>query len=200
MEEQHLQSYVIQNSILLTNNQNNNDSSSSLNDANNLNGDCQVNTNTGTIGACPICGDEISGFHYGTFSCESCKGFFKRTVQNKKMFSCHSVEGECNITSYNRKRCPACRFSKCLKAGMRMDAIREDRHRGGRSSYEGARVQMPRGTGIKRRYIENIYGGVELTYAFQVPNEPVVPKLIQEIVRINDVCILIFEFNFFTFF
>ena len=70
---------------------------------------------------------------------------------------------------------------------MRVDAIREDRHRGGRSSYEGARFNMPRGTGIKRKYIENIYGGVELTYAFQVPQEPVVPKLIQEIVRINDV-------------
>ncbi len=103
---------------------------------------------------------------------------------------------------------------------MRVDAIREDRHRGGRSSYEGARFQMPRGyssftiyillclligfvinesifdllfisgTGIKKKYIENIYGGVELTYAFQVPQEPVVPKLIQEIVRINEVIIL----------
>lgn len=70
---------------------------------------------------------------------------------------------------------------------MRVDAIREDRHRGGRSSYEGARFHMPRGTLIKRKYIENIYGGVEMLYAFQVPNEPVVPKLIAEIVRINDV-------------
>ena len=141
-----------------------------------------------TGGACPICGDEISGFHYGTFSCESCKGFFKRTVQNKKMFACHTGgDVECNITSFNRKRCPACRFAKCLKAGMRVDAIREDRHRGGRSSYEGARFHLPRGgQAIKRRYIENIYGGVELTYAFQVPNEPVVPKLICEIATIND--------------
>jgi len=143
-------------------------------------------SSSGAIGACPICGDEISGFHYGTFSCESCKGFFKRTVQNKKVFACHSSDGECNITSFDRKRCPACRFAKCIKAGMRVDAIREDRHRGGRSSYEGARFQMPRGTGIKKKYIENIYGGVELTYAFQVPQEPVVPKLIQEIVRINE--------------
>lgn len=155
----------------------------SANDDSNANG----GANGQSIGACPICGDEISGFHYGTFSCESCKGFFKRTVQNKKIFSCHAGESECNITSFNRKRCPACRFAKCLKAGMRVDAIREDRHRGGRSSYEGARFHMPRGTGIKRKYIENIYGGVELTYAFQVPNEPVAPKLIQEIVRINDV-------------
>jgi hypothetical protein len=138
-------------------------------------------------GGCPICGDEISGFHYGTFSCESCKGFFKRTVQNKKVFTCNSNEGECNITSFNRKRCPACRFTKCVKAGMRVDAIREDRHRGGRSTYEGARFSIPRGSSIKRKYIENIYGGVELIYAFQVPNEPVIPKLIQEVVKINDV-------------
>lgn len=140
-----------------------------------------------SMGACPICGDEISGFHYGTFSCESCKGFFKRTVQNKKEFTCHSGDGECNITSFNRKRCPACRFSKCIKAGMRVDAIREDRHRGGRSSYDGARLAMPRGALIRRKYIENVYGGVELTYAFQIPNQPVIPKLIQEIVKINDV-------------
>ena len=98
-----------------------------------------------------------------------------------------AIPGECNITSFNRKRCPACRFAKCLKAGMRVDAIREDRHRGGRSSYEGSRFQLPRGTLFKRKYIENIYGGVELVYAFQVPNEPVVPKLIAEIVKINDV-------------
>ena len=201
MFNKNLKGTLEQTSVLLVNN----DSEENLNDESS-NGATQLNEmilaqNSGEngaigagggalgigIGACPICGDEISGFHYGTFSCESCKGFFKRTVQNKKMFSCHATEGECNITSYNRKRCPACRFSKCLKAGMRVDAIREDRHRGGRSSYEGARFHMPRGTGIKRRYIENIYGGVELTYAFQVPNEPVVPKLIQEIVRINDV-------------
>jgi hypothetical protein len=129
--------------------------------ANNGGEDAPQAANGQSIGACPICGDEISGFHYGTFSCESCKGFFKRTVQNKKIFSCHSGEGECNITSFNRKRCPACRFAKCLKAGMRVDAIREDRHRGGRSSYEGARFHLPRGTGIKRKYIENIYGGVD---------------------------------------
>lgn len=42
---------------------------------------------------CPICGDKISGFHYGIFSCESCKGFFKRTVQNRKNYVC--LRGAC---------------------------------------------------------------------------------------------------------
>lgn len=35
---------------------------------------------------CPICGDKVSGYHYGLLTCESCKGFFKRTVQNKKVY------------------------------------------------------------------------------------------------------------------
>ncbi|KAK3610884.1 hypothetical protein CHS0354_009751 [Potamilus streckersoni] len=85
---------------------------------------------------CPICGDVVSGYHYGIFTCESCKGFFKRTVQNKKTFVCHRC-GECEINVENRKRCPACRFAKCLVMGMKLGAIRTDRTRGGRSSYDG---------------------------------------------------------------
>ncbi|CAG0888049.1 unnamed protein product [Cyprideis torosa] len=84
---------------------------------------------------CPVCGDKISGFHYGIFSCESCKGFFKRTVQNKKNYIC--LRGaNCPISIATRKKCPACRFEKCLKMGMKLEAIREDRTRGGRSTYQ----------------------------------------------------------------
>lgn len=84
---------------------------------------------------CPICGDKISGFHYGIFSCESCKGFFKRTVQNRKNYVC--LRGAaCPVTISTRKKCPACRFEKCLQRGMKLEAIREDRTRGGRSTYQ----------------------------------------------------------------
>ncbi|XP_018328203.1 nuclear hormone receptor FTZ-F1 beta [Agrilus planipennis] len=84
---------------------------------------------------CPICGDKISGFHYGIFSCESCKGFFKRTVQNRKNYVC--LRGaSCPVTVTTRKKCPACRFDKCLQCGMKLEAIREDRTRGGRSTYQ----------------------------------------------------------------
>lgn len=84
---------------------------------------------------CPICGDKISGFHYGIFSCESCKGFFKRTVQNRKNYVCIRG-GPCPISIATRKKCPACRFEKCLQRGMKLEAIREDRTRGGRSTYQ----------------------------------------------------------------
>ncbi|KAG5450684.1 Nuclear hormone receptor FTZ-F1 beta [Clonorchis sinensis] len=93
------------------------------------------------LGPCPICGDKISGYHYGIFCCESCKGFFKRTVQNAKRYACHhpSANSVCEINVSSRKKCPACRFLKCVDKGMRIEAIRSDRTRGGRSMYPGSR-------------------------------------------------------------
>ncbi|CAL9682543.1 unnamed protein product [Knipowitschia caucasica] len=83
---------------------------------------------------CPVCGDSVSGYHYGLLTCESCKGFFKRTVQNKKRYVCVATQ-QCRIDKAQRKRCPFCRFQKCLEVGMRLDAVRADRMRGGRNKF-----------------------------------------------------------------
>ncbi|XP_052222659.1 nuclear receptor subfamily 5 group A member 2-like isoform X2 [Dreissena polymorpha] len=83
---------------------------------------------------CPVCGDKVSGYHYGLLTCESCKGFFKRTVQNKKQYSCVDNR-ECQIDKSQRKRCPFCRFQKCLNVGMKLEAVRQDRMRGGRNKF-----------------------------------------------------------------
>ncbi|PAA85807.1 hypothetical protein BOX15_Mlig028001g1 [Macrostomum lignano] len=95
------------------------------------------------MGPCPVCGDKISGYHYGIFSCESCKGFFKRTVQNRKTYVCHrGSQSACEMSLLSRKKCPACRMRKCLEKGMKVEAIRGDRTRGGRSLYTGMRLQQ----------------------------------------------------------
>lgn len=83
---------------------------------------------------CPVCGDKVSGYHYGLLTCESCKGFFKRTVQNKKVYTC-VAERSCHIDKTQRKRCPYCRFQKCIEVGMKLEAVREDRMRGGRNKF-----------------------------------------------------------------
>ncbi|KAF4525791.1 hypothetical protein B566_EDAN002053 [Ephemera danica] len=70
---------------------------------------------------CPVCGDKVSGYHYGLLTCESCKGFFKRTVQNKKVYTC-VADRSCHIDKTQRKRCPYCRFQKCLEVGMKLEA------------------------------------------------------------------------------
>ena len=69
---------------------------------------------------CPVCGDKVSGYHYGLLTCESCKGFFKRTVQNKKVYTC-VADRSCVIDKTQRKRCPFCRFQKCLDVGMKLE-------------------------------------------------------------------------------
>ncbi|XP_063051282.1 steroidogenic factor 1a [Engraulis encrasicolus] len=83
---------------------------------------------------CPVCGDTVSGYHYGLLTCESCKGFFKRTVQNNKKYTCAENQS-CRIDKTQRKRCPFCRFQKCLNVGMRLEAVRADRMRGGRNKF-----------------------------------------------------------------
>ncbi|CAM9582920.1 unnamed protein product [Lampetra fluviatilis] len=83
---------------------------------------------------CPVCGDKVSGYHYGLLTCESCKGFFKRTVQNNKRYTCIESQS-CPIDKTQRKRCPYCRFQKCLSVGMKLEAVRADRMRGGRNKF-----------------------------------------------------------------
>lgn len=51
------------------------------------------------------------------------QGFFKRTVQNNKRYTCAENQ-ECKIDKTQRKRCPFCRFQKCLNVGMRLEGTR----------------------------------------------------------------------------
>jgi len=97
-------------------------------------GTSEPDTKDGLEELCPVCGDKVSGYHYGLLTCESCKGFFKRTVQNKKVYTC-VADRSCVIDKTQRKRCPYCRFQKCLDVGMKLEAVRHDRMRGGRNKF-----------------------------------------------------------------
>lgn len=77
---------------------------------------------------CLICGDKASGKHYGVYSCEGCKGFFKRTVRKNLTFTCREAK-DCLIDKRQRNRCQYCRYQKCLSTGMRREAVQEERQR-----------------------------------------------------------------------
>lgn len=82
---------------------------------------------------CIVCGDGSTGFHYDVPSCNGCKTFFRRTIIAKRKFQC-AKGGNCqfdkgmNDDTYIFKRisividhrcaCRACRFLKCVSAGM----------------------------------------------------------------------------------
>lgn len=69
---------------------------------------------------CLVCTDKGSGYHYSVFSCEGCKGFFKRTVQKNLIYSCKE-NMQCVINKYTRNSCQYCRFQKCLAVGMKRE-------------------------------------------------------------------------------
>ncbi|XP_069573428.1 nuclear receptor subfamily 5 group A member 2-like [Brachyistius frenatus] len=117
--------------------------------------------------SCPVCGDKVSGYHYGLLTCESCKGFFKRTVQNKKKYTCVENQ-ECRMDKALRKRCPFCRFQKCLHVGMRLEAVRADRMRGGRNKF-GPMYKQDRALKQQRRAFTQADGRAPLQRDFSFP-------------------------------
>ncbi|XP_026887502.1 retinoic acid receptor RXR-beta-A isoform X5 [Electrophorus electricus] len=77
---------------------------------------------------CSICGDRSSGKHYGVYSCEGCKGFFKRTVRKDLSYTCRDNK-DCMVDKRQRNRCQYCRYQKCLAMGMKREAVQEERQR-----------------------------------------------------------------------
>ncbi|KAI4584566.1 hypothetical protein MJG53_007845 [Ovis ammon polii x Ovis aries] len=71
---------------------------------------------------CVVCGDKSSGKHYGQFTCEGCKSFFKRSVRRNLTYTCRANRN-CPIDQHHRNQCQYCRLKKCLKVGMRREGF-----------------------------------------------------------------------------
>lgn len=66
---------------------------------------------------CRVCDDVSSGYHFGVFTCEACKGFFRR--YSKKSTVLEPCPIRCCINKNNRNNCAACRFDKCKCVGKK---------------------------------------------------------------------------------
>ncbi|TNN58757.1 COUP transcription factor 2 [Liparis tanakae] len=75
---------------------------------------------------CIVCGDKSSGKHYGQFTCEGCKSFFKRSVRRNLSYTCRANR-TCPVDQHHRNQCQYCRLKKCLKVGMRREAVQRGR-------------------------------------------------------------------------
>jgi hypothetical protein len=79
------------------------------------------NGNTSNIPAkrlCAVCSDLASGYHYGVWSCEGCKAFFKRSTQGEEPLYVCPATNTCTIDKQRRKSCQSCRLKKCFMVGM----------------------------------------------------------------------------------
>ncbi|XP_025025973.1 steroidogenic factor 1 [Python bivittatus] len=104
-------------------------------------------------------------------------GFFKRTVQNNKHYTCTESQS-CKIDKTQRKRCPYCRFQKCLAVGMRLEAVRADRMRGGRNKF-GPMYKRDRALKQQKKALIRANGFKLETAPAAPPPPPIVSPLLQ---------------------
>lgn len=79
---------------------------------------------------CGVCGDIAKSYHFGGLSCDSCKAFFRRSVQNDNYLHfqcCH--RGQCVISLSNRKSCQYCRMKRCFAIGMEKSWVMTEEER-----------------------------------------------------------------------
>ncbi|KAM4029083.1 hepatocyte nuclear factor 4-gamma [Anomaloglossus baeobatrachus] len=77
---------------------------------------------------CAICGDRATGKHYGASSCDGCKGFFRRSIRKSHIYSCR-FSRQCIVDKDKRNQCRYCRLKKCFRAGMKKEAVQNERDR-----------------------------------------------------------------------
>ncbi|GFO27501.1 retinoic acid receptor rxr-alpha [Plakobranchus ocellatus] len=77
---------------------------------------------------CRVCGDLSNGIHFGVFTCEGCKKFFRRGLKEHTTYVCKE-HGMCRLTPRNRNSCRRCRYRKCIDVGMSRKAIKMGRPR-----------------------------------------------------------------------
>ncbi|XP_053569136.1 hepatocyte nuclear factor 4-gamma [Bombina bombina] len=90
---------------------------------------------------CAICADRATGKHYGASSCDGCKGFFRRSIRKSHVYSCR-FSRQCIVDKDKRNQCRYCRLKKCFRAGMKKEAVQNERDRIStrRNTFEGNSV------------------------------------------------------------
>ncbi|CAB1340922.1 unnamed protein product [Coregonus sp. 'balchen'] len=72
--------------------------------------------------------NKATGKHYGASSCDGCKGFFRRSIRKNHVYSCR-FNRQCVVDKDKRNQCRFCRLHKCFRAGMKKEAVQNERDR-----------------------------------------------------------------------
>ncbi|XP_065168402.1 hepatocyte nuclear factor 4-gamma isoform X5 [Atheta coriaria] len=138
---------------------------------------------------CAICGDRATGKHYGAASCDGCKGFFRRSVRKNHLYTCR-FSRNCVVDKDKRNQCRYCRLRKCFKAGMKKEAVQNERDRIScrRPSYE----ENTQGNGLSVSSLLNAemlsrQVGAALEQMGQAPGNDY-DLSTKQLANINDVC------------
>ncbi|CAD5124100.1 DgyrCDS12402 [Dimorphilus gyrociliatus] len=77
---------------------------------------------------CQVCGISSSGYHYGVFTCEACKVFYRRSSYKFETYKCSNGRKSCIPGTDFSFSCKYCRYKKCLDVGMSRQKIKIGRY------------------------------------------------------------------------
>lgn len=130
---------------------------------------------------CAICGDRATGKHYGAHSCDGCKGFFRRSVRKNHTYSCRFNRG-CTVDKDKRNQCRYCRLRKCIRVGMKKDAVQNERDR-----ISTRRLSYDEGGGASGMALSTILNAEHLSRQFS-PAVGDVNVMNKTVAGVMDVC------------
>ncbi|CAF4516918.1 unnamed protein product [Rotaria sp. Silwood1] len=144
---------------------------------------------------CAVCQSASSGIHFGATTCEGCKGFFRRMIKERipQHYKC-SEKNNCEVNAITRNMCRACRFRKCLMAGMSIEGSRIGRQS---NLFKHKMVEMQR-RGLIQPQLFNILTSnlnnsrKKMTHTNQVPlvvsslEDKLEPEVFQQILKIEN--------------
>ncbi|OWA54960.1 hypothetical protein BV898_19347 [Hypsibius exemplaris] len=94
---------------------------------------------------------QTTGTHFSVSTCEGCKAFFRRTIENGRLYVC-KFNNNCVIARVNAC-CRACRYRKCLDVGMKITWTRTRRRQLQQSANQ--RYSNESGSSPPRRFETN---------------------------------------------
>ncbi|KAI1699722.1 zinc finger, c4 type (two domains) domain-containing protein [Ditylenchus destructor] len=127
---------------------------------------------------CLVCGHPTNCCHYDVPSCNGCKSFFRRSLLSSKIHEC-KLNGMCS-RMHGANRCRACRFDRCILAGMNPRAMQFP------ASVDVAKLSDIVTKG--RRYLSQKYGErcpVTIGTTSPVFEETIESKTIQSLVYVE---------------
>lgn len=114
---------------------------------------------------CEVCQASGNGKHFGVDACRGCTSFFRRTVVNKKQYKC-SEDDSCDLENSEGLLCKKCRFEKCIKVGMKREAIQKHRDIYGRRNPEcKAIVSIPSTSSLQVAVPSTVLSTIKKNYS-----------------------------------
>ncbi|TKR87558.1 hypothetical protein L596_011935 [Steinernema carpocapsae] len=77
---------------------------------------------------CLVCGAEAHGIHFQVNSCRACAAFFRRSTDIGKKYKCRRAKNDCDVSKDIVHQCRRCRYEKCKKVGMTLNAVLVKQH------------------------------------------------------------------------